>query len=450
MSATPAGTWAVVVGIEEYPALPDDWRLPGPAKDAIRFVNWLLARQVPAAQIRLCLSAVDESALLGELTRPVDHRGATREDILTLLDEVSQWNGELLYVFWGGHGSVDSVDKDEPRRLYFANASTTSPSGLSLEGLTTMLLRKRSGSIPRQAILIDACATFQARARFKMEVAPSSPAYGAAQDPAVRQLQFLASRRGEAAIDLRSERTGAFSQQLLQALNAAPAGEWPPDLVTIARTVQAAFETLRASGRGAQTPIFLGNDWEGGSLFTATAFSERLRSLGWLSKVVDRLEVSTATLLSLFRVSFPDSPKLVDIVSLADVFDFFLDRPGIKRSMLGEWPPEAEFAERIRQYFISDKRGAPAELTAWLADVPARQLNDLRDALDAEDRDTRRYLVIELAPGAATDAPASSRGGCTAKDSRTITVAGRRPTSRTPTPDSIASGACSGTPGNHA
>lgn len=400
MTLSPANTWAVVVGIEEYPALPDDWRLPGPAKDAIRFANWLLERGVPPAQIRLCLSASDADVLLAELTAPLLMRGANREDILSLLDEVAQWNGELLYVFWGGHGSVDSVDKSEPRRLYFANAAPNSPIGLSLDGLTTMLRRRRSGEIPHQAILIDACATFQARARFKMEAEPSSPPYGLVQNPAVRQFQFFASRRGEAAIDLRAERTGAFSQELLKALGEAPIGTWPPNLVDVARRVQASFEALRASGRGAQTPIFIGNDWDGGALLTGTLFSERLRQLSRLRAIIDRLPLTTATVLSLFRATFTESPKLVEVETLDDVIDFLLARPATVQSPRGEWPPEAELAERIREHCVACKLTELAELLDWIADVPPRQLTDLRAALGEDDRRTRRYLLIELAPGA--------------------------------------------------
>lgn len=199
MNLSPRRTWAVVAGIEEYPHLPG-WTLPGPAQDAIHFVNWLLARDVPGDQIRLCLSASDADTLTAQLTTPVEMRDARREPVLSLFEhEVSRWEGDLLIVFWGGHGSIDSHDTKEPRRLYFADASPDSPSCLSLDELLRALRHKRRGYFARQAFFIDACATFERRERFSMHAVPVGPAVGTEQDRRVRQFQFLAAGYGEAA-----------------------------------------------------------------------------------------------------------------------------------------------------------------------------------------------------------------------------------------------------------
>jgi hypothetical protein len=408
----PADTWALVVGIEEYPDLAPEWRLHGPGMDAIRFANWLIERGVPTDHVLLCLSAKDPDALTAQLTQPIAARGADRTTIMSALDEVARWQGDLLFVFWGGHGSLDAHQDAERRRLFFSNARNDNPATLSYDGLKMMLGRKRpKGRIPRQAFLIDACSTFNARSQFPVDVEPDSPPRAPEQDASVRQFQFIGSRRGEAALDLAAERTGAFSHQLLQALAAAPATEWPPDLVTIARTVQTAFDGREISGRRTQTPIFDGSDWDGSSLLIGSPFSIRRRTLHHLDGIVDRLSIRTETLLSLFRATCPDSPKLVDIHTLEDVIEFLLGSQPSKRSPAGEWPPEAEFAERIqRQHQVGapeDARvtAAWAELGEFIAEIPARAVTDLRAALDAEDRGTRRYLVIELAPDSAGTMP---------------------------------------------
>jgi hypothetical protein len=424
---SPRHTWAVVVGIEEYPRLPAEWNLPGPALDAITFANWLLARDVPADHIRLCLSAPDTDALMAQLTEPVQLRGATHESIVSLMnDEVLTWNGELLIVFWGGHGSIDSEDPAEPRRLYFADASPDNPSCLSLDGLQQALRRKRRGAIDRQAFFIDACARFERRERFKMHAMPVSPARGLEQDARVRQFQFLAADYGGAAANDNAERTGVFSRELLRVLQGWRTGEWPPNLVDVADTVKTAFHEMDVSGRSTQCPLIKGSDWEGSVLRgsdVSVALAERQRRLSRLRAAIEDLNISTRQLVSLYHATVSLDPKLASITDVDAIFDSL----GRRSMDTGKWPPEAEFCERVRRYWeaygttdvsgasgasgarsANDGRPDASGLLAWLTAkecCTARALTDLRGMLDDEEAAEMRYLVIELAPGESEDAP---------------------------------------------
>lgn len=420
MNLSPRRTWAVVAGIEEYPHLPG-WTLPGPAQDAIHFVNWLLARDVPGDQIRLCLSASDADTLTAQLTTHVEMRDARREPVLSLFEhEVSRWEGDLLIVFWGGHGSIDSHDTKEPRRLYFADASPDSPSCLSLDELLRALRHKRRGYFARQAFFIDACATFERRERFSMHAVPVGPAVGTEQDRRVRQFQFLAAGYGEAAINDDAGRTGVFSREFLRVLrdwsSAHPSGssEWPPNFVDVADAVKRAFDDLMLSGKSTQRPMLIGYDWEGSTLRdsgVSVAIAQRQRRLLRLRGAIEDLNLSTRQLVSLYRATVPLDPKLSSITDLDAIFDSLSRR----QAHAAKWPPEAEFCERVRRYWA--EHGAPGAtgdapdekgLLAWLADrecCTPRGLTDLRDKLDDEgpaadeDAAEMRYLVIELAPG---------------------------------------------------
>lgn len=391
----PNQTWALVVGVEEYPELPDKWRLKGPASDAIRFVNWLLERGVPPAQIRLCLSVSDVRAATAPLKGQVEPLDTTRDTIISLLDrDVSAWDGELLFVFWGGHGSIDSRDKEEARRLYFSDAIPTSPASLSLPALQRMLNHRRKGSISRQVFLIDACATFQARANFKSDVAPSEPAIGNEQDPRVQQFQFFAARRGEAAANLNSEETGAFSREVLKAL-ADPqwTGQWPPNMVAVARSVQETFAANQVAGKSFQMPIVSIVDWDGNTLsppMTRALYrKERLLAL-W--RILEDAPGDSDRLLSLFRATCPESPK--QVTSLAEMFEELLARPAERAG--GKGPPELELAVRARRVY-----NALDGLDDWIDAFPSLQRGDVTKLLAIEDPKTLRYVVIELAPPAA-------------------------------------------------
>lgn len=396
-----AETWALVVGIETY-AFPEEWDadLWGPALDAVEFVNWLLDCGVDPDRIRLCLSARDVPQLTKKLKKPVRQYGASAQEILKLLDdEVSGWTGKLLYVFWGGHGALDAQEK---LRLYFSDASEKRPLSLSFSELASALRHKPGVNINAQAFILDVCRSSEAEWRFEVSVTPGGPAKGGTLDGAVRQFEFFAARSGQAAINLNAERTGAFSKLLLNALKQRetplldPKADWPPDLVSIAQEVQQAFEQLRTEDPSAQVPIFDAHDWNGQQLLDTSPHEARQRTLLELGRVVGQLSTTASEVLAVFRATFPDSPKLADVGSMADILDFL--RMSL-RSRSKAWAPEAELAERLYRRFKDEKGQSPKalqDLKDWLGRFASLERESLRQALDVEDADVARHLVVEL------------------------------------------------------
>ncbi len=113
----PQQTYALVVGIEKY-AAGQAWNLNGPAQDAGRFCGWLLDRQVPKENILLFSSALEESAL-NQKTNGLEFHPPKRQNIYqTLINELPQKRGNLLFVFWGGHGIITPEGK---RCLFYAD-----------------------------------------------------------------------------------------------------------------------------------------------------------------------------------------------------------------------------------------------------------------------------------------------------------------------------------------
>jgi Effector-associated domain 2 len=81
------------------------------------------------------------------------------------------------------------------------------------------------------------------------------------------QFVFMAAKDGQVAKNLGKEKTGLFSQNLLQELSRDPGSVWPPDMKKLVEAVQARFEALRAAGQAHQTPIYLSSqDWDGSSM----------------------------------------------------------------------------------------------------------------------------------------------------------------------------------------
>jgi len=80
----PQDTYALIVGVERYePSLAAE-PLDGPVRDALGFVEWLNSRNVPATNIFLFLSPLQENTpLLNELGQVVysDIPEAKRENI---------------------------------------------------------------------------------------------------------------------------------------------------------------------------------------------------------------------------------------------------------------------------------------------------------------------------------------------------------------------------------
>jgi len=212
---------------------------------------------VPAEQIITLFSPRDESvAALAE--SKVGATPATSENVRNTFDSLKGKSGDLLFLFWGGHGALF----EKQRCLFLANATLENKRNINFEALRESLASTYFKSFPRQILIVDACATYE---KYPFTF-PSEPI------PCGTPLQheqfiFFAARPGQAARDLGEEKRGLLSRELLKQIRDLDNPSWPPDMLTLARRVQEEFAALRQSGNFrdlAQTPVFqLSQDWDG-------------------------------------------------------------------------------------------------------------------------------------------------------------------------------------------
>jgi hypothetical protein len=257
-AASPERTYALVVGVERYDAGPD-WNLDGPASDATRFVSWLSERGVPADQMAVFLSPLNQTPPLppGVMAEPARREQVTEAITRTL----PGWRGDLLWLFWAGHGVLT---RDDHIRLFYADASTEDKRNLDLPSLLTTLRSDRYPSFPRQVGLVDACQTYADRLQFATTLPTDTFSYGQPL-PGREQFVMYAASAGQLAANLGGARAGLFSQVVMEELAKADHDDWPPGMDLVATQVDRRFTQLRAAGHAEQTPTsFRWRPWTGG------------------------------------------------------------------------------------------------------------------------------------------------------------------------------------------
>ncbi|MFJ6075300.1 caspase family protein [Streptomyces sp. NPDC093065] len=241
----PARVHALVVGVESYDAGPD-WDLPGPARDAVRFHRLLRAAGVPDANIRLHLAP--SPPYVPEVPyAPADHATLRR----LLVRELPGARGDVLWVWWGGHGVLD---RSGHLRLFCADATTEDKLGIDLD---SALERYAGDAVPGfadQLWLVDACETFEEALAFREPLPPDALPVGR-RGTAHRQTVLRAAGRGRAAANDPVRATGLFSDVLLALLadrsSVLPA---PPDAEELFPAVRGRIAALREAGRTLQYP----------------------------------------------------------------------------------------------------------------------------------------------------------------------------------------------------
>lgn len=144
--------YAIVVGIEEYKM--SNASLPPARVQACDFVRAL--SRLPQPPVRtLCLLSPSEMTPGEQVDAHV--RSAQHDDVFkAFTEDLLNWEGDLLIVFWCGHGMVGA---DRRRRVFVANASEHSPLTISIDSLLnflgTSVVRFR-----KQVIIVDACANW--------------------------------------------------------------------------------------------------------------------------------------------------------------------------------------------------------------------------------------------------------------------------------------------------
>ncbi|MEV7511609.1 hypothetical protein AB0O57_26995 [Streptomyces sp. NPDC091201] len=263
----PQRTFALVAGVERY-EISHRWNLRGPARDALRFARWLTGpAQVPPGNLRLLLSPLDEPDALDWSDSPAmaalrtAYRPATEENVkAALLDELPQCDGDLLWIFWAGHGYLG------PRHELMLPCADARPSQIrhlnldsALRWWRTDLVKQRS--FPLQAALVDSCRVDAPRdARWNFG---TNDYGGGLSVPGRRQFRLYASREGEAAQNDAERGAGRFTEALLDEIGGHSVRESVSGLPVAARSIHRAFRELRERGEGWQLPQFVvDRDWD--------------------------------------------------------------------------------------------------------------------------------------------------------------------------------------------
>ncbi|MET9385897.1 caspase family protein [Streptomyces sp. NPDC002928] len=277
----PARVHALIVGVEAYEA-GATWDLPGPARDAVAFYRLLHEAGVPAAQLHLHL------APLHPFSPDVEHRPADQATLRRVLArELPQAPGDILWVWWGGHGVLDRAAH---LRLFCADATMNDKVSIDLESALT---RYSSDAVPgftEQLWIVDACETFEEALAFR-DPLPSDALPAGRRTLVQRQTVLRAAGRGRRAVNDPVRATGLFSDILLDLLTdrscLLPALPDPEELFT---AVRERISALRESGHSPQHPeIQLRSPGRTEVLAAADATAPSGRPVSALGRAVDAL-----------------------------------------------------------------------------------------------------------------------------------------------------------------
>ncbi|MFF7309273.1 caspase family protein [Streptomyces sp. NPDC008137] len=276
----PARVHALIVGVERYDAGPG-WDLPGPARDAVAFHRLLRAAGVPDDRLRLHLAPLPPYTP-GVPYQPADHATLRR----VLVRELPLVQGDVLWVWWGGHGVLDRAGH---LRLFCADASTADKLGIDLD---SALDRYAGDAVPAfgdQLWIVDACETFEEDLAFREQLPPDALPVGR-RTLAHRQTVLRAAGRGRAAANDAGRGTGLFSEVLLGLL-ADRAAVLPalPDPEGLFPAVRTRIAALREAGRTLQYPEIRLQSPERTEIVAPAAPSPEPRRASPLQRAVDAL-----------------------------------------------------------------------------------------------------------------------------------------------------------------
>ena len=160
VTVDPKKAYALVVGIETY-QLGAEYDLDGPARDGLRFIDWLLSHNVLPGNIRFFVSPLAQNADVESqaVKRDIKPFHATRDAIDKFIrDKLMTARGEVLYVFWGGHGALTKTHQ-ATRQLLFSDTTATNKLNLNIGSLAQALgTSKNEFGFEKQLFAIDACA----------------------------------------------------------------------------------------------------------------------------------------------------------------------------------------------------------------------------------------------------------------------------------------------------
>lgn len=409
LESKPARSVAIVVGVDHY-GYGERWQLAGPGSDALKCVDWLLARGVKASHIALFLSKQSweedsEVTTWVAKTNWKKKRHATHDVIAHFVNkELVGIKAEALFIYWGGHGVVD--DRLHRNYLYTADAEKDTPYCVCTQDLMTALQAPRFRHLAEQVAVIDACANPFADSGEEAQPTLAPFALPGVVDRDIKQCQLFAASEGRRAANVSERRTGLFSQAYFAAIQAADEAlkvhgdadalkRWPDFL--------AAFETtldgVESLALGKQQP-FLELDWPGRQRRRSgvpPGASARVTTL--LALVQHETDAPPALLYRLYLRSLAEPHRALE--RDAGLERWLRDLDDLRPRDASQPLPLVEFAERLARELKAAALDGHEKLSDWVNDQTRLQRTArtaLRDALDAEAkaRRPRATLFIEV------------------------------------------------------
>jgi hypothetical protein len=253
----PAQVRVLAVGLERY-AYGDALDLPGAATEAVRFARWAIGHGVPPNNVVLACSWQGDQAPADPI--PGARTAATTRDGLEeALQQLVGVGGELLLVYWCGHGLVN---EERDRVLLTANAKAENQSNISVTEILALLASDKGNGFARQILLIDACANFATDLRIDDRLPRLTLAKGKPRE--VDQFALFAAEQGQVAEFNKQTRRGAFTEAALGWLDDNPAQGLDIDLTALRQHVANVFAARSESGAFRQVPVQFVTDRLGG------------------------------------------------------------------------------------------------------------------------------------------------------------------------------------------
>ncbi|GAA0544722.1 hypothetical protein [Streptomyces mordarskii] len=272
----PTRTHAIVVAVERYED--PKWNVSGPYSDARAFISWLVnACQVPEKNITLLSSALShDRADDGRAALPggIDLLPADSTTVSRLLqEELTTLEADLLWVFWSGHGLIDTNGEHV---LLLADSTPLTKRGVGVDSLQRALQSKRVGShqgagVAKVAVAINACQNQPWIDHIAKTELLVSHTYVTDRGLFVLHACSTGQKARVAPRDMQRDGTAAslFPRMLLRYLDDGSA-DVLPDLLQVSESVDAEFVRLRQAGLTSQTPSTLRRNWSGKTAVTGT------------------------------------------------------------------------------------------------------------------------------------------------------------------------------------
>lgn len=392
MEIDPLKTWAIVAGVEKYEA-GKDWNLNGPVNDAARFVRWLRGRGVPAGQILLHLSPLDDNQEIARCLNEdpdisVGVLPANEQAIKDSFDRVHGQTGEMFYVFLGGHGAIH---RDE-RLFFYSEARPDRLENLNLDQVINALRTDHYSGFCNQAIFIDACAGFFDASRApRAEFARGNPAMG------VSQFVFHAAADGQPAFNDNIERTGYFSSAILDVLeNDYGAGNELPDFDRIAAGIKERFSSLESIQRPVSVRYRsgIGDKEEYDLCGTIIGAGERFQLLSEVRAKSKTLDLTTADWKRLYRQTARYLRRQTpDLDGRDEIFSHLYGHENRHSRPL------------LELLWRAARKKGDDEIAGWVEQkIDDRTVvADLKERFEREPEHPHFYLLVELSQSASTN-----------------------------------------------